>query len=114
KDSSALLNIQDHLRELYRMLVHPVEALVENCESLAFVPFDFLHYLPFHALFDGSKYLIDRFNISYAPTANIFRLFATKQIRSNGPALLIGVPDSGTPFIPDEIENIRSVMPNAR
>jgi CHAT domain-containing protein/tetratricopeptide (TPR) repeat protein len=110
----ALLNIQDHLAELYKMLVAPLDAFLADRKSVVFVPFDFLHYLPFHALYDGSTYLTDRFTISYAPTATIYRLFRPREVDVGGPALLIGVPDAAAPFITDEIGSIRSVLPNAR
>jgi CHAT domain-containing protein len=32
----------------------------------------------------------------------------------HGPALLVGVPDAAAPFITDEIQSIRSVLPDAR
>jgi tetratricopeptide (TPR) repeat protein len=108
----ALLNVQDHLSGLYRMLLHPLEAFIRERSSLIFVPFAFLHYLPFHALFDGGSYLADRFQISYAPTATIYRLFSKKPVDASGAALLIGVPDERAPFISDEIESVRSVLPN--
>jgi CHAT domain-containing protein len=114
REASFLLNIQDHLAELYRMLVRPLEAFLADRKSLVFVPFDFLHYLPFHALFDGSSYLTDRFAVSYSPAATIYRLFRAKLVNVNGPALLIGVPDARTPNIPGEIESIRSVLPDVR
>jgi CHAT domain-containing protein len=110
----AVLNIQDHLAELYRMLVSPLEIFLWGAKTLVLVPFDFLHYLPFHALFDGSQYLTDRFTISYAPTATIFRLFNAREVDVHGPALLVGVPDAAAPFIMDEINSILPVLPNAR
>src|SRR6266568_4622670 len=80
--SVALANIQDHLQKLYEMLIRPVEAFLADAAVLVFVPFDFLHYVPFHALFDGTAYLADRFIISYAPTATIHRLFTGRERRS--------------------------------
>ena len=113
--SVALANIQDHLQKLYEMLIRPVEAFLADAAVLVFVPFDFLHYVPFHALFDGTAYLADRFIISYAPTATIHRLFTRRERRSNdGAALLIGVPDEAAPLIAEEIDSIQSVLPEAR
>lgn len=114
REATFLLNVQDHLAELYRMLIGPLDGFLADRKSLVFVPFDFLHYLPFHALFDGATYLTDRFTISYAPAATIYRLFKTKLVAVNGPALLFGVPDARTPFITDEIESIGSVLPDVR
>src|SRR5207302_444010 len=114
RPTMALLNIQDHLAALYRMLLRPLETFLAGTNSLIFVPFDFLHYLPFHALFNGGKYLADRFKISYAPTATIYRLFKKKPVDAGGAALLVGVPDERAPFIGGEIESICSVLPNSR
>ena len=61
-----LSNIQSHLADLYRLLILPIERFLANRNSVVFVPFDFLHYLPFHALFDDPEYLADRLMISYA------------------------------------------------
>ena len=109
----ALFNIQDHLRKLYEM-IRPVEGFLADMRSLVFVPSGFLHYLPFHALFDGSTYLADRFITSYAPTATIHRSFLERQMQSDGDSLLVGVPDQAAPLIGAEIESIHSVIPNAR
>ena len=114
RPATALANIQAHLKSLYEMLVRPVEGLLSEKKSLVVVPSDFLHYVPFHALFDGSAYLVDRFTISYAPTATIYRLFVERPIEHKTEALLIGVPDAAAPLIADEIESIRSVLPNSR
>jgi CHAT domain-containing protein len=114
RPAMALANIQAHLKTLYEMLVRPIEQILSGKKSVVFVPSDFLHYLPFHALFDGSAYLVDRFTISYAPTATIYRLFIERPVEHKPEALLIGVPDEAAPLIADEIESVRSVLPNAR
>jgi CHAT domain-containing protein len=110
----ALANMQAHLKTLYGMLVRPIEQVLSGKQSVVFVPSDLLHYLPFHALFDGAAYLVDRFTISYAPTATIYRLFVERPVEHKPEALLIGVPDETAPLIADEIDSIRSVLPNAR
>ena len=48
-----------HLQALYAKLIAPLERLL-NRKNLLVVPYGPLHSLPFHALYDGSKYLIDR------------------------------------------------------
>ncbi len=62
---------QIHLHGLYDDLIGPLESLL-RVRDLVIVPFGPLHSLPFHALFDGQAYLIDRFGISYVPSASIF------------------------------------------
>ena len=53
-----------HLQELYAELILPLEEDLRS-PHLIIVPHGILHYLPFHAFFDGDQYLIDRHTISY-------------------------------------------------
>ena len=64
---------QAHLSELYSELVAPLRSRLDAAH-LIFVPHDLLHYVPFHALHDGQRHLIDSFSISYAPSATIYAL----------------------------------------
>jgi hypothetical protein len=114
RPSIALANIQDHLEKLYDMLVGPLEHFLGETKSVVFVPSGVLHYLPFHALFDGSGYLVDRFDISYAPSATIYELFMARPRSAHRDALLIGAPDEHAPLIREEIESICSVLNSER
>jgi tetratricopeptide (TPR) repeat protein len=40
--------------------------------ALVIVPHGFLHYLPFHAFHDGTRYLVERVAVSYVPSAAIY------------------------------------------
>jgi tetratricopeptide (TPR) repeat protein len=102
-----------HLRELYDVLIAPVRDRLK-ARHLVIVPHDLLHFLPFHALFDGERYLIDDFSLSFAPSASVYRLCWAKQPRSGGDTLIMGVPDLATPFITDEVESVAEVLPNTR
>ena len=66
-----------HLRALYAALIAPIRDRLQAAH-LVVVPHDVLHALPFHALFDGERFLIDDFTISYAPSASVYRLCRTK------------------------------------
>ena len=114
RSGMALANVQDHLLSLYNMLVRPMEESLADLKSVIFVPSGVLHYLPFHALFDGSGYLIDRFAISYSPAATIYELFVGRHRSKDGQAMLLGVPDERAPLIAEEIESISSVLKDAR
>jgi len=61
-----------HLRQLYDVLIAPVRDRL-HARHLVIVPHDLLHFLPFHALFDGERYLIDDFSVSFAPSASVYR-----------------------------------------
>ena len=56
---------------LYEMLLKPVERLLAGSQSLIIVPDGVLYYVPFEALqaAGSSRYLLERFPISYAPSA---------------------------------------------
>ncbi len=60
------------LKKLYDLLIAPVEAyLPSSGGTLTIVPYGPLHTLPFHALYDGSSYLIEDFQIQYLPTSSM-------------------------------------------
>jgi CHAT domain-containing protein len=105
---------QAHLEELYDLLIKPLRAQLE-AEHLVFVPHSFLHYLPFHALSDGSRYLIDDFTISYAPSGSIFALCQQKLRSENGSeSLVLAVPDARAPHIEEEGRFVAQALGNAR
>ena len=110
-EKESLEATQKHLRELYAELIEPIGAL-NDCEHIVFVPHGLLYAVPFHALFDGERYLIDRFSISYSPSASIYRICQKRPHSNERASLIFGVPDQRAPFIRDEISAISSMMPS--
>jgi CHAT domain-containing protein len=104
--------VESHLRELHAELVAPLRHLLE-ADHLVVVPHDFLHYLPFHALLEGERYLIDDFAVSYAPSAGVHHLCRAKRSHGRG-SLVLGVPDAATPFLEEEARVVASALPEAR
>ncbi len=108
------------LYDLYLCLVSPLEAELAGLGApgastqLAIVPHGPLHQVPFHALFDGERYLIDRFELSYAPSATVRALCAAREPRRDGLALVVGVADPNLPAISAEIETVGRILPAAR
>lgn len=101
--------VQAHLKELYEEVLAPLRAHLQ-ARHLVIVPHGVLHYLPFHALFDGSGYTIDSFTVSYAPSAGIFALCQQKSSRPSGSPLILGVPDPQAPLILDEVRSVASIL----
>lgn len=101
-----------HLRVLYAALIAPIRHRLQAAH-LVIVPHDVLHTLPFHALLDGARFLIDDFTISYAPSASVYRLCRAKPAPSLGGALIMGVPDAKTPFIADEVHAVAGILPGS-
>src|SRR5262249_18233012 len=49
--------------------------------ALVIVPHGLLHYLPFHALYDGERYLVERLAVSYAPSATLYSICRARRPR---------------------------------
>lgn len=64
--------IRQMLKKLYDLLIAPAAALLPPLSrSLTIVPYGPLHTLPFHALYDGSHFLIEDFQINYLPASSL-------------------------------------------
>jgi CHAT domain-containing protein len=111
--SELLASIRSRLQELYRDLVQPLAPLLRR-RHLVVIPHGILHYVPFHALYDGTQYLIDQFTVSVAPSASIYTMCTQKAANSSGDALLLGVPDENAPFIEEEIRSVAAAVPESR
>jgi len=107
------ISTQGHLKNLYQELIAPVRHLLD-AKHLVFVPHGLLHYLPFHALHDGTSYLVDSHTISYAPSASVYAVCENKQTVASGDSLILGVPDAQAPFIQMEVEALSRILPNPR
>jgi tetratricopeptide (TPR) repeat protein len=85
------------LQKLYAVLLAPVaEFLPAEQGQVTVVPFGPLHKLPFHALHDGTKYLVERFQINYLPASSILTHIETqKNENSSRPPLVLGYSGNG-------------------
>ncbi len=110
------------LHHLYIVLVAPVEALLEESGlsdgagapgKLVIVPHGLLHQIPLHALFDGERYLLERFEISYAPSARVYSLCQQQAPRVSDKALVMSVPDPLIPAVTEEARAVARHLPGA-
>jgi CHAT domain-containing protein/tetratricopeptide (TPR) repeat protein len=112
--NSLLAASKHHLQNLYAHLIAPIAPLIEGKKKLVIVPHQVLHYVPFHALFDGEQYLIDKHDLSYAASASVLKICRTrKPSAQSGRDLILAAADALTPYINDEVEALRLLMPNA-
>ena len=103
-----------HLRDLYAELVEPIESSLGD-RQLVIAPHGFLHYVPFQALIDrDGRTLGERVPISYAPSASVYHLCATKETRHGGGSLVLGVADERAPHIRDEAHAVSEALPSSR
>jgi CHAT domain-containing protein len=107
------------LASLYQQIFAPIET--ELKQKLVVIPHGLLHYVPFHALRDGDTYLLDRFEVSYAPSTTVLRLCceSRKQRKpysddiAGNKMVALGVTEPGIPAVNDEIESLALLFPGA-
>ena len=113
------------LTSLHGVLLAPIEALLEEMDirdpneadapgKLIIVPHGLLHQVPFHALFDGERFLLERFEISYAPSARVYSLCQEQAPRRSGKALVMSVSDPLIPAVEEEARAVARYLPDAR
>ncbi|MGZ3628250.1 MAG: CHAT domain-containing protein [Ktedonobacteraceae bacterium] len=89
------------LQRLYDLLLRPVSSSLQNCEHLTVVPYGMLHYLPFHCLFDGVQFVIERLDVSYLPSAALMEICHQRGQRAEvnriplKKSLVMGLSDGG-------------------
>jgi CHAT domain-containing protein len=89
------------LQRLYDLLLKPVSNALESCEHLTIVPYGMLHYLPFHCLFDGVQFVVERVDVSYLPAAALMEICHQRGQRAEQNriplkrSLVMGLSDSG-------------------
>jgi CHAT domain-containing protein/tetratricopeptide (TPR) repeat protein len=112
------------LTSLYEELVRPLERYLNGAVSadpepvgaprkLVIVPHDLLHRVPFHALFDGESYILERFEVSYAPSAKVYSLCQERISRGLDKALALSVPDPLIPAVTEEAQAVAQHFPAA-
>ena len=100
---------QKHLRSLYDRLLRGIEPKLGE-RALVIVPHRALHYLPFQALHDGDSYLIERREVSFAPSAVVLQQCLERPQSDFRTALLLGVADEQIPRVEEELQALDHVF----
>jgi len=103
---------------LYDLLIRPVKPHLDT-NRLYIVPTGLLHFLPFTALEDRGRYLIEDYVISFMPSATVFKFCKEKTKKRGENILAFGNPDLkdpllDIPFAAAEVKAIGSLYPSAR
>lgn len=82
-------------RRLYdKMLAKVVASLPPNIDRIILVPHAMLHKLPFAALHDGEKYIIERYALSVLPSSSLIKLLGDRrQTAESGSYLISAISD---------------------
>jgi tetratricopeptide (TPR) repeat protein len=103
---------QQILGSLYRLLIAPIaELLTDGGRHLVVVPHRRLHQVPFHALYDGSAYLVDRWTITVSPS------LAGSGVRAaslDQGTVVLAVPDARARSVSHEAATLASLLPDTQ
>lgn len=105
-------HVDTHLQRLYELLIKPLGLEAE--ERLTIIPYGPLHDVPFAALYDGEHYLLDKIQVSLAPSAAVYLHCKRKEARFDGPLLTFGVPVEDIPAVKDEIAAVAALFEGSR
>jgi CHAT domain-containing protein/tetratricopeptide (TPR) repeat protein len=94
-----------YLRVLYDLLLKPIADRLDD-RRLVIVPHRALHYVPFHALHDGTQYMIEAREVCTSPSATVLKHCLQQPQRAMHHAVLLGVGDVATPKVKDEVAAI--------
>jgi len=101
-----------HLTTLYDLLLRPLEGLIGE-RRLVVAPHRALHYIPFHALHDGTSYVVERREVCTVPSAGVLRHCLDSAVRPPRRAVLLGLADAGTPRVRDEVLGLAPLFDHA-
>jgi CHAT domain-containing protein len=106
------------LKELYEILILPIEKWIENHENLGFIPHGALHFFPFQALLDPQNvYLIEKFYLFYTPSVSVYEQCINTPVGNDNQLLAMALGNmsigkhSGLPGTLQEVQNISKKFP---
>jgi len=97
------------LRRLYDAVLQPLEPELTT-DRLVIVPVGPLHYVPFAALHDGDRYLAERFEITSAPSAAVWRELHCRKRGKFRSSLLMAHADERIPMVEQEVRKLRKIV----
>jgi CHAT domain-containing protein len=86
------LKSQERFKEisnsLYHIIIAPLQSLMPEGAGICIVPYGPLHNIPFSALYDGRKYLVERNPVVISPSATALRWWMKKNRRVTESSLI--------------------------
>jgi CHAT domain-containing protein len=107
--------IEEQSKELYRLLLHPLEERLNGKKRLIIVPHGPLNFLPFAALMDdGGAFLVDRIDIAYLPSSTALRFCREKNTGKTATIAAYALGDSAhesLSALPGTLSEVESLKP---
>ncbi len=101
-------SVDEQLKALHQLLIKPLPLELHG-QPLIIVPHGVLHAVPFAALYDGEQYLLDRAELSLAPSAAVYALCRKRTRPEAGSLVAFGVPIENIPQAIQEVEQISQI-----
>ncbi len=105
-------NARGILAALYRALLAPVAPQLAGARRLKVIPYGPTHAVPFHALYDGRRHLLESLEVSVCPSSNLLRLCTGRQHDGGLDSLVVAYSDGGRlSFVPTEARIVAQLLP---
>lgn len=101
------------LGALHDLIWAPLADALGDAERVVIIPAGSLHTVPFGALFDGERYLVERVEPVVLPTASMLPLLAGGERVPPDTVSVLAVPDRVAPEIETEASLLRDALPDA-
>ena len=103
-------NANGLLASLYDVLLRPVAGYLDRARHVIVVPYGPTHGVPFHALFDGSRYLAERSEVWTAPSTSLLRLCAQRARRDLSNPLVVGYSGGQLAGVLEEARRVSGLL----
>jgi CHAT domain-containing protein len=100
------------LGQLHEALLSPVTGLFDHRSPrrLVIVPDTRLQEVPFHALWDGANWLVERYETRYAPSLDTIEQLPARRA---GATLVAGRSDELAPGVDAEVDTVQMIRPDS-
>lgn len=99
-------------QRLYGRLIAPLESALGS-RAVLVVPHSGLHYLPFAALHDGKRYLLDKHALRVTTSASALKYLRHSAAAPGTAALILGNPTGDLPSAEQEARRLNRLLPGS-
>jgi CHAT domain-containing protein len=99
------------LVSLYELLLEPLETEL-SAPKLTIIPHGTLHSIPFHALRSEEGYVLDRWEVAYAPSAAVWRFCRLRPEPHGDRSLVFGYSDPDIAHVQEEVAALGGLLAN--
>ena len=105
--------IAPRAQRLYNLLLKPVEIYLKGKSRIAIVPHGSLHYLPFEALMNRGKFLVEQnMKLFYLPSASVYKYCKEKNHFKKDKITAFVNPDGTLPGSEKEAKYLKQMFPD--